>query len=183
MWSNASAFRTWPRVARILAGDRAAGAGAERVGFVDDQQRAGFMGEAKEGIVEARVGQDDADVGQGRLGPDPCRVGGGQHGGDAAGCLSGDGSHGGGRRMPAHRAGVSEAEVDVAMPVHVDDGGALGRFGLELAGPRTAAGEGGSLASGHLGDAVSAGCGAGFPVIGVGHGRMVGLAGRSGSCW
>ena len=53
----------------------AARAGADRVGLVDDEQRAGPAGQLAQGVVVAGVGQDDADVGQGGLG---------QHAGDVA---------------------------------------------------------------------------------------------------
>ena len=44
------------------------GAGADGVRLVDDQQRAGVARELAQAVVEAGVGQHDADVGQRRLG-------------------------------------------------------------------------------------------------------------------
>ena len=46
---------------------RPAGPGADRVGLVDDQERAGPPRDLADGLVVAGLGQDDPDVGQGRL--------------------------------------------------------------------------------------------------------------------
>ena len=46
----------------------AAGPGADGVGLVDDEQRARLRGGGAQRVVEPRLGQDDADVGEGRLG-------------------------------------------------------------------------------------------------------------------
>ena len=46
---------------------RPAGTGADGVGLVDDQERARPAGDVADGVEVARLGQDDADVGQGGL--------------------------------------------------------------------------------------------------------------------
>src|SRR5439155_3785905 len=51
-----------------------AGAGADRVRLVDGQQRSGLAGGAPQRVVEARLRQDDADVGQSGLGQDAGNV-------------------------------------------------------------------------------------------------------------
>ena len=53
-----------------VAGGHPAGPGADRVGLVDDQDRAGSARELAQGVVVAGLRQDDADVGQRRLDED-----------------------------------------------------------------------------------------------------------------
>ena len=59
------------------------------------------------------------------LGADPERVLGRKHDRDPAGGLLGDRTQGRRGRVPAHRAGVAEAEVDVLVAVDVDEARAL----------------------------------------------------------
>lgn len=57
-----------------------AGAGANGVGFVNDEERPGSAGELAEGGVVARIGVDDADVGHHGFGEDAGDIAGGKGG-------------------------------------------------------------------------------------------------------
>ena len=86
------------------------------------------------GQSELPVGQSEALL---QFFGDENRIFGGQHQRDAALHLLFDGFDGGEGRMPGHGAGVAQAEVDVAVAVHVVEVRALGFAdeGRKSAGP------------------------------------------------
>ena len=111
-------------------------------GVDEDLRPAGDRpGEADHGAVGVGGGQRELPVGEAKaaseLLADPARVLGGEHQGDAADCLGGDRLGRCGGRMPGHRAGVAQAEVDVGVVVHVGEVGArrLGHEHRVRAGP------------------------------------------------
>ena len=73
----------------------------------------------------------------GELFADPERVLRRQHEGESASCLFLDRSNDGRRGMPHHRPGITEAEIEIPVSVHVGQVRALGAFGKdrETAGP------------------------------------------------
>ena len=111
-------------------------------GVDEDLRPAGDRpGEPDHGAVGVGGGQRELPVGEAeaasKLLADPARVLGGEHQGDAADCLGGDRLGRCGGRMPGHRAGIAQAEVDVGVAVHVGEVGArrLGHEHRVRAGP------------------------------------------------